>query len=257
MAKKFVTYLPLILLCIVAIASLSFSEVKHASLRCTDVLISIEKNPSHSDFINIEDVYAAMNANRNMLIGKEVSEIDIHKIESTLESNPTILSCETYFTLKGELCVKIKQRTPIVRILSLHSSYYLDENGVMMPLSERGSSRVLVASGEIFTDYQPGVNVRDSANLKLLQDVFSLAQDIRSDSLFLPMIEQIYVMPKREFVLTTKVGPSKIEFGTIDDKDVKFRHIIAFYKAEKVKENWDQYVSLSLKYKNQIVCTKK
>ena len=99
--------------------------------------------------------------------------------------------------------------------------------------------------------------MRDSANLKLLQDVFSLAQDIRSDSLFLPMIEQIYVTPKREYVLTTKVGPSKIEFGTIDDKDVKFRHIRAFYKAEKVKENWDQYVSLSLKYKNQIVCTKK
>ena len=105
MVKKFVTYLPLILLCIAAIASLSFSEVKHASLRCTDVLISIEKNQSHSDFINIEDVYGAMNANRNMLIGKEVSEIDIHKIESTLESNPTILSCGTYFTLKGELCV--------------------------------------------------------------------------------------------------------------------------------------------------------
>ena len=257
MAKKIVTYIPIVLLFIVAIASLSFSEVKHADLRCTDVLISIEKNPAHADFINIEDVFDAMKANRNMLIGKEVSEIDIHEIETILETNPTILSCETYFTLKGELRIKIKQRTPIVRVVSLHSSYYLDENGVMMPLSERGSARVLVASGEIYSDYEPGVNVRDSSDLKLLQDILSLTQDIRSDSLLLPMIEQIYVAPKREFVLTTKVGPSKIEFGTIDNKDVKFRHLRAFYYAEKVKENWDQYVSLSLKYKNQIVCTKK
>ena len=54
MAKKIVTYIPIVLLFIVAIASLSFSEVKHADLRCTDVLISIEKNPAHADFINIE-----------------------------------------------------------------------------------------------------------------------------------------------------------------------------------------------------------
>ncbi len=247
----------MIVLSIVTIAGLSFAEVQRASLRCTDVIISIEKNSSHSNFVTEEDIYNAMNSNRNMLIGKELAEINVPEIESTLKANPTILDCETFFSLKGELRVNVVQRTPIVRVVSQNASFYIDENGVTMPLSKRASARVMVASGEIFEQYQPNVNVADINESNVLQQIYEMAKIIRNDEMFLPLIEQIYVTSSQEFVLGSKIGPSKIEFGTMDNYDVKFRHLKAFYKAEKVRENWNLYNSLSLKFKNQIVCTKK
>lgn len=257
MAKKFVTYLPLILLSIVAIASLSFAEVERSETRCTDVVITIEKNAAHSDFVTIEDVYEIISANRNMLIGKEIREFDISEIESMIESSPMILDCETYFTLRGELHIVIQQRTPIMRVVAQNSEFYVDENGFEMPLSNHASARVLVASGEIHDHYEPNARILDLKESKNLQDMFKLTQIIREDEMFLPMIEQIYVTSQGEFVLASKVGPARIEFGTMDDYDTKFRHLRAFFTAEKVRENWDLYKSLSLKYKNQIVCTKK
>ena len=257
MAKKIMTYLPLVLMAIVAIASLSFAEVERATLRCTDVVISIEKNAAHSDFVTEDDVYEMIGSNRNMLIGREITDFDIAEIESLIEDNPITLNCETYFTIKGEMNIKVRQRTPVIRVVAQNSEFYIDENGVEMPLSERASARVLVASGEIADDYQPNFNILSDDGSKLLQDIFTLTNKIRNDEMFLPIVEQIYVTKKQEFILGSKVGPARIEFGTIDGCDEKLKHLKAFFNAEKVRENWQQYKSLSLKFKNQIVCTKK
>ncbi|MCQ2960415.1 MAG: hypothetical protein MJ198_09565 [Bacteroidales bacterium] len=256
--KKLKTYIPLILLSLVAIACLSFAEIERATLRCTDVVISIEKNPEHSDFVTEEDIYNIINSNRNMLIGLEIGEFDIAEIESTIEDNPTVLSCETYFTLKGELHINIKQRTPLLRVVSQNNrSFYIDENGYFMPLSEHASARVIVVTGEIYDQYQPGINIVDIQESKVLQDAYAMAKYIRKDEMLLPLIEQIYVNENQEFVLGSKIGPSTIEFGAFDNYEIKFRNLKAFYQAEKVRENWNLYKALSLKFRNQIVCTKK
>lgn len=257
MFKKIKPYLPLSVLFVVAIACLSFSEVKKAGLRCTNVKINIQKNASHADFINEDDVYEMMGSNRNMLIGQDAIAIKIDEIEKTLEANPSVRACETYFTLDGTLCVDIQQRTPIIRVIANKTSYYIDETGMLMPLSHRGSARVLVASGCIDEEYAEGVNILKSDDYTVLKDIFNITQTIRKDEIFLPMIEQIYVTEKGEYCFGTKMGPSTIEFGDCLDSDVKFNHLKAFYKSNKVKENWDKYSSISVKYRNQIVCTKK
>lgn len=251
------TYLPMGLLTIVAIVSLMYAEFERGNLKCTDVVIFIEKNPSHSDFITEDDVYQMFGANRNMLIGKDIAEINIMEMESAIESNPTVLSCETFFTIKGELQVVVKQRNPVLRVASRSSNFYIDEGGVQMPLSERASARVIVVSGEISDSYNPNQNIWIDEESVVLQNVFTLASKIRNDDVFLPMIEQIYVTQDQEIVLGSKLGPSRIEFGSIDGCDIKLKHLKAFFKAEKVRENWHQYKAVSLKYKNQIVCTKK
>jgi len=71
------------------------------------------------------------------------------------------------------------------------------------------------------------------------------------------MIEQIYVTNQSEYVLVSKVGPAKIDFGDADNFERKFRYIRTFYTADKVRENWQNYERISVKFNNQIVCTKK
>ena len=243
MAVKVKTYIPLIVLSIVAIACLSFAEVERSDMRCTDMFIVIEKNKSHSDFITVDDVYDLLQTNRNQMIGNEIKNIDIHEIESLVEQNPMVLDCETYTTIKGELYIRIKQRTPIVRVLDGTDSYYIDEEGVKMPMSRHASARVVVASGNV--------------SEKNIPTILSFVREIKKDELLSPMIEQIYVTNQSEYVLVSKVGPAKIDFGDADNFERKFRYIRTFYTADKVRENWQNYERISVKFNNQIVCTKK
>jgi cell division protein FtsQ len=46
-------------------------------------------------------------------------------------------------------------------------------------------------------------------------------------------------------------------FGTGDDIEIKFEKLMLFYKEGLSRVGWDKYSTINLKYKNQIVCTKK
>jgi cell division protein FtsQ len=53
------------------------------------------------------------------------------------------------------------------------------------------------------------------------------------------------------------LGDQMIRIGTIDDLDEKLERLKTFYKEAMPYEGWRTYRSISVKYKNQIVCKKK
>ena len=59
-----------------------------------------------------------------------------------------IKSAQVYYTLDGYFHVEITQRKPVLRIMS-GEGYYVDEDGKIMPLSRKYTSRVVVATGNI------------------------------------------------------------------------------------------------------------
>ncbi len=48
-----------------------------------------------------------------------------------------------------------------------------------------------------------------------------------------------------------------IELGQIENLDKKFRNLLAFYDKGFEKGGWDKYRRVSVKFENQIVCTRK
>jgi len=71
------------------------------------------------------------------------------------------------------------------------------------------------------------------------------------------MIEQLYINKKSEFELIPKIGNHTILFGDIKEMKDKFEKLIAFYKQGISKSGWNKYKTINLKFKNQVVCTKK
>ena len=67
------------------------------------------------------------------------------------------------------------------------------------------------------------------------------------------LIVQIDVI-NSELLMLTRVG-EQIEFGKIIDINEKFKKLMLYY--EKGNTQNVEYSILNLKYKNQIVCTKK
>ena len=50
-------------------------------------------------------------------------------------------------TLSGNLYVDIEQRTPIARVFTPMGSFYLDQEGYVMPLSDKYTAQVIVVNG--------------------------------------------------------------------------------------------------------------
>ena len=79
-------------------------------------------------------------------VSKEI--LDLNGLEIVLNSNPMIKTAEVYLTVNGEVRADIKQRKPIARV-STYASYYIDDEGLFMPLSANYTARVPLVKGYV------------------------------------------------------------------------------------------------------------
>jgi cell division protein FtsQ len=71
-------------------------------------------------------------------------------------------------------------------------------------------------------------------------------------------VHQINVTNEKELELYLAVGNHKIIFGDANDIEEKFKKLKIFYTEGLNKtDGWNKYSVINVKYKNQVVCTKK
>ena len=71
-------------------------------------------------------------------------------------------------------------------------------------------------------------------------------------------MHQINVTNEKELELYLAVGNHKIIFGDANDIEEKFKKLKIFYTEGLNKtDGWNKYSVINVKYKNQVVCTKK
>jgi cell division protein FtsQ len=230
---------------------MSFIEVEKASQKCKDLKVIL---PGRNNFIERNEVDKILLEASGALIGKDLRDINIHSLENSLKNNPFIEFAKVYADMDGIIHVEIKQRLPILRIINrANVQFYIDENGLKMPLSENFTANVLVANGLIDEDFSGKV---ESLNTKLAKDLYRMAQFIKADTLWDNQIEQLYVDTKGDIEMVPRVGDHKIILGDADSLQTKFRNLLIFYKKAMPKVGWDTYKTINLKYANQVVCEK-
>lgn len=172
-------------------------------------------------------------------IAKEI--LDLKEMESRLNNNPMISKAEVFVTVDGILGAKIKQRKPIARVAAA-TPFYIDEDGLEMPLSEVYSARVPLITGNSEIDY-------DAIRPLLIK--------IRDDHFMNHHIVGIHVEENGDLVLYQRVHDFKIVFGKPENIEVKFRNFKAFYQKTVKDSTISAYSLVNLKFNNQIVGTKK
>ena len=81
-------------------------------------------------------------------------------------------------------------------------------------------------------------------------------QYIKKNDFWNAQIKQIHVEKDGDVLLSPLVGDQIIELGSLDDYAGKLRRMKAFYEQVLVKNNWDKYKVISLKYSNQVIAKK-
>lgn len=237
------------------LVGVSFINKQEQETVCTKINVTIEPTEA-AYFVDRDMVLRSIrkDGNEQKIIGIPVNSINVPRLEKKLCANPMVKTAQVYSDMNGELNIHITQRRPILRIINAFGeSYYLDEDGLKMPVSPDYTAHVPVASGYIF---EHG-NGRDSAQSAVGKALFKIATYVDKDTFWNAQIEQIFVTAESEFTLIPNLGDQTILFGDAADVEDKFKRLFLFYKEAITRVGWDTYSSINVKYKNQIVGKKK
>lgn len=246
------------------IFSLSFTEEKRKNTICSNIQVRVVDSLKDR-FVTEESIRDYIHDLDMKVLGEPVKLINTRKLEEHLSEREEIRQAEVYFTADGNLHLEIDQRNPIVRVVNESDrGYYIDDEGAIIPLSSGYSSHVLVASGEITGFFEVArmdrmncLENKDGKEKYSVCEIFELARFINGDPFWESQIEQIYRNREGEYELIPRVGSHLISLGEFEGYRQKFRNLRAFYKKGLNQVGWNQYLKISLKYDNQIICTKK
>ncbi|MBS1647286.1 MAG: hypothetical protein JST67_08090 [Bacteroidetes bacterium] len=248
------------------LSSLAFVNTHEKKVLGKSVTVVIEQDDDNT-FVDEDDVLEFLKTRNDTFVNQPMKNINVYKVEKALNTHPSIANAEVAATVDGHVTIKVKQRKPIVRIISTcGESFYIDDEAQVMPLAEHYTARVITANGFIPEKYAqfyhfsiPQIE-KDSEfkSLTVLDDIYNVAAYINNDSVLNSLITQIFINKDREIELYPAVGSQKIIFGDGTDIADKFEKLKTFYtKGLNYVNGWNKYSSINLKYKNQVVCIKK
>ncbi|MFO7656225.1 MAG: hypothetical protein R6W78_04095 [Bacteroidales bacterium] len=233
-------------------------------LLCNELNV-ILKDPVSSGFFSQADITDIIN-NKRKLLGKPVKDINLKDIEQLLHQYSAVKSAQCYFTEDGKLNICVTHREPVVRVTNRNNkTYYLDKEGYIFYPSKHFAPRVMVANGKISEPFglQKTKNIFEKNpdsipnSKQTIYHLLELVNYINSSVFWSSQIEQIYINGQNEFELIPRVGAHIILFGRINDIEEKFINLKTLYLEGFNKSGWNEYVFINLKYKNQIICTKR
>jgi len=219
-----------------------FKDMKRGDV-CEELIIVV-KDSLEKNFVTEADLTSSLKRENLYPVEKLMEDINTNAIEESLLKNEMIANVEAYKTPSGKIKLLIEQKRPILRVMGVRESFYVDEKGTIMPTSNRYVAHVPLASGYIERELSVG-------------DLYHFALFLQRDKFWDAQIDQIYVHPNGDVELTPRVGNHKILLGTFEDYREKLDNLRLFYNQVTPKMGWERYSTINLKYKNQIVCTKR
>ncbi len=217
-----------------------FSVNRNSNKKVKDVKVEFSVGDNH--FLTHQSVNKLLIQNADTVQNLLKSLVDLHRLESVVLSDLYVEKASVSLTLDGILKVLIKQREPLGRVVSNKETFYVDKYGVKIPLSANFSSRVPLITGVETVD-----------DIKELTKVVSF---ISNNDFLKKEIVGIEKTKNKEYIFAVRSGNYKIEFGEFTNADIKIKKLRAFYNNAFFNEAINKYKKISVKYHNQVVCTK-
>ncbi len=230
---------------------------ENCSLLEVRIMDSLERS-----FLDPMDIRTHILEGNDKLLGYPMSRINLAGIEIDLEDIPAVRNAEVFTTSDGVLHAEIWQRKPLFRILDRSGQWaYVDEEGYVIPVSEKFTAHCLVANGEVGGLPEKKTNIlnMDSGdeNIEVLREMYTLSRYIRDHEFWDAQFVQIYYAGSGAYELVPRVGSHLIILGSMDQFEKKLKKLKALYEKGFNNIGWNDYTRINLKFNNQIVCTKR
>ncbi|HEX6224889.1 MAG TPA: cell division protein FtsQ [Chryseolinea sp.] len=229
---------------------IAFTEHKKGDISIKDITIKMD-NIQENHFLDESDIIDLMQLKKDNLRGTSIDRLSLKTIEKKISKQPFIKKADLYSDLKGNLVVRAELRRPVARIVRNDGpDGYIAEDGTIMPVSEKFTSRVVLVSGSYVPHLLKQSNMHQQEESR---KILELINTIREDDFWSAQIAQLDIDAKTRITFFPQVGDERIEFGKPEDAEAKFRKLMIFYKEILPRTGWNKYNRVNLEYEGQIV----
>lgn len=229
---------------------IAFTERKQGDVSIKDITIKMD-NIQGNHFLDESDIIDLMQLKKDNLRGTSIDRLSLKGIEKKISKQPFIKKADLYSDLKGNLVVRAELRRPVARIVRNDGpDGYIAEDGTIMPVSEKFTSRVVLISGSYVPQLLKQNNMHEKEET---QRILDLINTIREDEFWSAQISQMDIDSKTRITFFPQVGDERIEFGQPENAEIKFKKLMIFYKEILPRTGWNKYNRVNLEYEGQIV----
>ncbi|MDR2954026.1 MAG: cell division protein FtsQ/DivIB [Prevotella sp.] len=243
--KKVLIIIVLCLLVGYLIFSIFYFREKPKEGVCSKFEVELQNASKNDVFVYIEDIEKSVKEAGLDPTGKQFKDINTSTIEEAIQTNQFVKKAHVFVTNNGAIKALIEEREPILRVMNNDGkSYYIDNEGQMMPLSKRFTAYLPIATGAIKEDFATG-------------DLYKFALFLHNNIFWNAQIEQIIVQSDRDIRLIPRVGEHQIVLGDLNDYKQRLDKLMTFYEKGLNEVGWNKYSVINLSFDKQVVCTKR
>ena len=215
----------------------------------TNILVELQQvNENH--FVDKSDVISIIEGGQPVL-GKRTPEVNLRMLERRLMTNQHIEKAEMYVDVKGNLVVNVRLRRPVARLVQSDGpDAYIAQDGVILPVSEKYSSRVVLVSGAMVPVWIRSENIQKTENGSAIMQMLLF---INNDPFWKAQIAQLHVDRSGDVLIYPQVTGQVVKFGKPEGIESKFRKLMIFYKEILPQRGWTRYERVNIEYEGQII----
>jgi len=197
-----------------------------------------------TNFINENEVRELLVSRKVFPEGKSLQDIDLAQLESVLVVSPYIDRALCYATADDKVTIQVTPRIPMMHVLnSAGEDFYIDNRGSTMPRGHHVIDLIVMTG-----------HVKRSTAGKLYSP---LAMTLSRDSFWNDRVQEVHITESGDIELTPRVGDHTIILGDTSNLEDKLNRMKIFYTEGLDKAGWNKYKTISLKYSDQVICTRR
>ena len=209
-----------------------------------DIVINIDKN-SPTKFVTKEGVIQKLGKNADKIKHTPIAELNIEKLERQLSQDNSFENVECYITSDNKLQIDIVPMIPEIRVFSPDGkSYYINKDGKRIDTGNEFFMDVPVVTGN-FDQKFPAKNI------------LPVTRHIAADDYLKNLITMIEVKSATNILLYPCIKGQVINIGDTTELTKKFDNLTLFYRKVMNHKGWETYDTISVKFRNQIVATRR
>lgn len=214
-----------------------------AKLTCTGIEVNIS-SAGKADSVTINGVRQEFAKFPKKILGTPVPKLNTRDIEHYLSAYSNFEDVECSLSTTGKLKVEIIPMIPELRVFDGSSSYYINKDGKRIESKPNFFVDVPVVVGNFTTSFTP-------------RSILSVSRFIQNDPVLRHLVGMIEVKDADNIILVPRIHGHVINLGDTTDLPNKRQAILTMYRKVMPYKGWDTYDTISVKFKRQIVATRR
>lgn len=212
---------------------------------CTGVVIDIDGTRSAADSLAAASLRTELSKYPKKISGSRLNTINTLEIEKYLSRFNNFETVDCILTPEGKLRVTAVPMIPEIRVFEPDGkSYYINKDGKRIKADAKFFVDVPIVLGDFSKNMKP-------------TELLPVVRFIKGDPQLRDIVSSVKADGRENILLIPRIGGHVINIGDTTRLAEKRQGILTAYMSILPRRGWETYDTISVKFRNQVVCTRR